>query len=121
MSSCRSRGAHAWPAVKAFAKAFAEAIAADAPDALSDPHLDCRAARPIFIDYLRNDPTSTAVGPYSTRAREGAPVATPLAWRELGPKLTPAAFTVATVPARLKKLKRDPWAEMSGLAQRLPV
>jgi len=110
-----------WPAVKSWAKAFAEAIADAAPDRYLIRMAKAERRGRIFIDYLRNDATSSAVAPYSTRARSGAPVATPLAWRELGPKLAPAAFTVATVPARLKKLKRDPWAEMSGLAQRLPV
>jgi bifunctional non-homologous end joining protein LigD len=110
-----------WASVKSWAKAFAEAIAEAAPDRYLIRMAKAERRGRIFIDYLRNDATSSAVAPYSTRARPGAPVATPLAWRELGPKLTPSSFTVETVPARLKKLKRDPWAEMNGLAQRLPV
>ena len=37
----------------------------------------------IFIDWLRNQRGSTAVLPYSARARSGAPVAVPIAWGEL--------------------------------------
>ena len=37
----------------------------------------------IFIDYLRNQRGSTAVMPYSARARAGAPVAVPITWEEL--------------------------------------
>jgi bifunctional non-homologous end joining protein LigD len=63
----------------------------------------------IFVDYLRNQRSSTSVASYSTRNRPGAPVAVPVSWREL-PKLKgPAQFTVKNVPARLAKLKRDPW------------
>jgi bifunctional non-homologous end joining protein LigD len=75
----------------------------------------------IFIDYLRNDPTSTAVGAYSTRAREGAPVAAPLAWDELTAKLDPRVFDINSVPKRLVKLKSDPWAGIAKLAQKLPA
>jgi bifunctional non-homologous end joining protein LigD len=74
----------------------------------------------IFIDYLRNDPTSTAVAPYSTRAREGAPVATPLFWHEVTAKLDPSAFNIASVPKRLARLKEDPWAAMLSISQSLP-
>ena len=74
----------------------------------------------IFIDYLRNDPTSTAVAPYSTRARAGAPVATPVAWDELTESLNPAEFTIATVPQRLLRIGKDPWAKMGALRQKLP-
>lgn len=63
----------------------------------------------IFVDYLRNQRSSTSVASYSTRNRPGAPVALPVSWTEL-PKLKgPAEFTVRNVPARLAKLKRDPW------------
>ena len=38
----------------------------------------------IFIDWLRNQRGSTAILPYSARARAGAPVAVPIGWDELG-------------------------------------
>jgi bifunctional non-homologous end joining protein LigD len=74
----------------------------------------------IFIDYLRNDPTSTSVAPYSTRSRPGAPVSTPLHWDELSARLDPAKFNVTTVPQRLKHMRRNPWAELESLVQPLP-
>ena len=61
------------------------------------------------MDYLRNAYSATAVAPYSTRARAGAPVSTPVTWEELEKGVAPADFTVLTVPERLRALKRDPW------------
>jgi DNA ligase D len=110
---------HTWPAVKAFAKATAAAMAADAPQRFLTRIAKAERKGRIFIDYLRNDPTSTAVGPYSTRARPGAPVALPLAWNEVTPALDPAAFTVASVPRRVAE-ERDPWADIGKHAPSLP-
>ena len=110
---------HTWPAVKAFAKATAEAMAADAPGRYLTRIARAERHGRIFVDYLRNDPTATAVGPYSTRTRPRAPVATPLAWDEVTPGLDPAAFTIAEVPRRLAG-KADPWAEIGKFAQTLP-
>lgn len=73
---------YSWPEVKAFAKRVGELMAQASPDRYLTRISIAERRGKIFIDYLRNDPTSTAVGPYSTRAREGAPVATPLAWRK---------------------------------------
>ncbi|MBV9930619.1 MAG: hypothetical protein JO013_06720, partial [Alphaproteobacteria bacterium] len=74
----------------------------------------------IFIDYLRNDPTSTAVAPYSTRARPGAPVAMPLAWEQVKPGLDPCDYLVTTVPGLVAQQAADPWAGMLETRQRLP-
>ena len=112
---------HEWPDVKRFARSLAEAIAADAPTRyLTRISIAERRGR-IFIDYLRNDPTSTAVAPYSTRSRVNAPVATPVTWEEVTPALDPARFTIRTVPERLRGLNADPWADIDRTRQRLPA
>jgi bifunctional non-homologous end joining protein LigD len=111
---------YAWPDVKRFAKRVGELMTETSPERYLTRISIAERRGKIFIDYLRNDPTSTAVGPYSTRAREGAPVATPLAWEELTPKLDPKAFDINTVPKRLAKLKSDPWERIAKLAQKLP-
>ena len=109
-----------WDETKAFAKKLSETMAADAPDLYLTRISKAERKGRIFIDYLRNDPTSTAVAPYSTRARPGAPVATPLDWNELSPKLNPASFTLTRVRRRIAGQKSDPWAGMNRIRQRLP-
>jgi bifunctional non-homologous end joining protein LigD len=72
----------------------------------------------IFVDYLRNDKGSTAVAPYSVRAREGAPVAMPMPWSEITKKLDPRRFTLRTVPALVAK-RPDPWRDMPKVRQQI--
>jgi bifunctional non-homologous end joining protein LigD len=109
-----------WPEVKAFARSFAEELAAKEPGRFLTRISIAERRGKIFIDYLRNDPTSTAVAPYSTRSRAGAPVSTPLAWEELTPSLDPSSFTLRTVPGRLAELADDPWAGIAKIRQKLP-
>jgi bifunctional non-homologous end joining protein LigD len=71
----------------------------------------------IFIDFFRNTRGATFIAPYSTRARENAPVATPLAWDELSPKISANQFTIRNVTQRLERLARDPWANMGRVKQ----
>jgi bifunctional non-homologous end joining protein LigD len=73
----------------------------------------------ILIDYLRNNRGNTSVAAFSSRARDTAPVSTPLTWEELSPKIPPDHFTVATLPARLARLRRDPWEGYWKSRQRL--
>ncbi|MDT1064278.1 DNA ligase D [Paracoccus sp. CPCC 101403] len=109
-----------WPAVKAFTKAMAEAMAADAPDRFVATIAKSRRRGKILVDYLRNQRGATAVAAYSTRAREGAPVSAPLAWDELGPDIRPNYFTVENMPTRLAALSSDPWDGFRSEAVVLP-
>ena len=109
-----------WTAVKAFTKAMADAMAGDSPDRFVATVTKSKRRGKILVDYLRNGRGATAVSPYSTRARAGAPVSMPLAWDELGPEIGPAYFTVANSPTRLSHLGSDPWADFRRAAVPLP-
>src|SRR5690348_11655588 len=72
-----------WPAVSDFAERFSRAIAEAEPEMFTANIRKVQRKGRIFLDWLRNQRGSTAVMPYSARAREGAPVAAPIAWDEL--------------------------------------
>lgn len=109
-----------WSAAKAFSKSIAVAMARDAPRKFIATMTKSARQGRIFIDYLRNGRGATAVAAYSPRARPGAGVSTPVDWSELGPKLTPDRYTVRNLPARLSRLRNDPWADIGTIRQRLP-
>jgi bifunctional non-homologous end joining protein LigD len=69
----------------------------------------------IFVDYLRNDQTSTGVAPWSPRAREGATIAVPIEWSELTARLDPKKFTIHTASKLLKK--KDAWKDLAKSAK----
>ncbi len=98
-----------WDEVKGFAKAVADALATARPDRYTANMAKKVRTGRIFVDYLRNQRGGTAICNYSTRARKGATVAVPLRWDELKALKSAAPYTVKTLPARLKALKRDPW------------
>ncbi len=98
-----------WDEVKAFAKAVADTLVEVRPDRYTANPLKRTRKHKIFVDYLRNQRGGSAIVNYSTRAKEGAPVACPLAWDELDGLEAAAPYTMETLPKRLKALKRDPW------------
>jgi bifunctional non-homologous end joining protein LigD len=110
-----------WPTVKAFTKAIADAMASDDPDRYVATVTKSKRQGKILIDYLRNQRGATAVAPYSTRARSGAPVSMPLAWNELDLSIGPAYFTVGNAITRLDALASDPWEDFRKAARPLPA
>ncbi len=108
-----------WVAVKGFAAAMARAMAEAEPDRYVATISKAKRTGRILVDYLRNGRNNTAIVPYGTRARAGAPVSMPLAWDELGPEIGPAHFTVANAPARVANTA-DPWADFRRAARPLP-
>jgi bifunctional non-homologous end joining protein LigD len=109
-----------WEEAKDFAHAMVLAMEADSPDKYVSKMTKSIRGGKIFLDYLRNGRGATAVVAYSTRARAGAPVSAPVTWDDLGPKLAPNKFTVLNIGKRIAALKRDPWADVAKVKQRLP-
>jgi len=73
----------------------------------------------IFIDYLRNGRGATSVAPYSVRARTGAPVSMPIAWKDLDTLESAAEFTVREPGRSFTDKRADPWRGFFGIRQRL--
>jgi bifunctional non-homologous end joining protein LigD len=109
-----------WAPAKLWCQRFAEAVAKARPDGFVTNMAKRVRGGKIFLDYLRNGRGATAIAAYSTRARPGAAVATPLFWDELGTGVTPSHFTVLNLSRRLQALPADPWAEMATTKQKLP-
>jgi hypothetical protein len=110
-----------WDEAKNFARAFSEAMVKEAPDRFTTNIRKAVRAGKIFIDYLRNGEGASAVAPYSTRARKGAPIALPIDWEELKTLKGGDSFHMKDAVQRLKK---DPWRTMtkSSIAeQKLPL
>jgi bifunctional non-homologous end joining protein LigD len=102
-------------AARQFGRQVSDLLAAREPGLITtEQRKDKRGGR-IYADMMRNAYAQTAIAPYAVRGRPGAPVATPLSWAELDdPRLSPARFTLATVPGRVEALGRagDPWTSM---------
>jgi bifunctional non-homologous end joining protein LigD len=114
---------HGWEDLEGFTRAVAVRLAREEPATFTANLLKQHRKGKVYVDYLRNVRGANAVGAFSTRAREGAPVSVPVDWDELDRLSTPADFTVAEVPLRVlgwtSGPARDPWARYREVKQRV--
>jgi bifunctional non-homologous end joining protein LigD len=106
-----------WPVAKNFAHIICAQMVEDSPAKYLDNMSKVQRVGKIFLDYLRNDRTATAVAVLSPRARAGAPVSMPLHWQEVRRGLNPQKFTLRSACALLRKAK--PWEGYDGAARSL--
>jgi bifunctional non-homologous end joining protein LigD len=101
-----------WHRVKEFARDSARAMEASDPKLYTATLSRKARHRRIFIDYLRNGRGSTAIAPYSTRARPGTPLAVPIQWDRLDRNMRPDLFRlteVVTSGLREAGIEEAPW------------
>ena len=108
-----------WDEAKAFCKAIAELLVRTFPDRFTSKLSKSTRTGRIFVDYLRNAENATAIAAYSVRAKARAPVAMPVAWEQLTGDLRFDHFNVKNVPGLLRRRRRDPWAELTEVRQKL--
>jgi bifunctional non-homologous end joining protein LigD len=109
-----------WDKVKSFAERFSRAIAEAEPETFTANIRKAQRKGRIFLDWLRNQRGATAVLPYSARAREGAPVAAPVGWEELGGFAGGNAFTIRDADQLLERASAKSLAGWGKADQKLP-
>lgn len=86
-----------------FAQLVALLVHYQLPDITSLERNPKNRKRKVYIDCLQNNFGQTLAAPYSVRALPGAPVSTPLEWREVNRNLDPADHHLSNTIRRLKK------------------
>lgn len=123
-----SRGLHIWvpldgsatvEEVMEFASEVARILVSRYPDVLTTEFSKQDRGDRIYVDVGRNAPGQHAVSPFSMRAKDGAPVATPITWESLeDPGLEPTSFSLSILPGRLAD-HVDAWKGMRRHAKAL--
>jgi len=109
-----------WDAVSSFAERFSRAVSEAEPERFTANMRKVQRKGRIFLDWLRNQRGSTAVLPYSARAREGAPVAAPIGWEELGDYEGGNAFTIEELDLLFERSQSKLLAGWGQAKQALP-
>ncbi|MGD9925572.1 MAG: DNA ligase D, partial [Pseudorhodoplanes sp.] len=112
------RRGHSWDEHREFAEALARVMQEHDPDRFIANMSKAKRRGKIFVDYLRNQRGATAISPFSTRARKGAPVAVPVSWERLA--RLDNARPVAVGDVKRFMGSKDPWPGYFKLRQGLP-
>lgn len=112
---------YSWEEIKAFSKALAEEMVSRKPKEYIATMSKVARKGKIFIDYLRNGFGSTAVAPYSLRAKELSSVALPVEWNELKRLMSADQFTLKKALQKIKNRKKDPWRNFFSLKQKISI
>ena len=91
--------------VRSLAEVLARMVAHERPDLFTTPRAVAKREKgKVYFDWMQIGEGKTISAPYAVRAYAGAPVATPLAWREVTPKLTPEQFHLGNALARFDRV-----------------
>ncbi|MGB8367469.1 MAG: DNA primase small subunit domain-containing protein, partial [Candidatus Babeliales bacterium] len=106
---------HTFEYTRTFAYDVARLLVHRYPEKLTIEIRKEKRGKRVFLDTLRNAFGQTGVAPYSVRAKPGAPIATPIEWKELFGKVKPQSYTIKNIFRRLSH-KKDPWLSIDRTA-----
>jgi len=96
---------YSYEQVRSFTEIIARVVAAERPDLFTTPRPVARREQgKVYFDYLQIGESKTIAAPYVVRAYPGAPVATPLAWREVARGLLPTQFHLRNALDRFSRV-----------------
>ncbi len=101
-----------WTTIKNFTRDFAIKMSKKYPDFFVSTMSKKVRTNKIFIDYLRNARNATSVAAFSTRVHPGAPISTPLSWKEVNNTRSSREYNINNIRKRINKIdknKSDPW------------
>ena len=91
--------------VRSFAELVSHLALEREPNLFTTPRsVDKRKKGRVYFDYLQISMSKTIAAPYVIRAYDGAPVATPLDWKEVKPGLKPIDFRIDNTIQRFKRV-----------------
>ena len=108
------QGKYNFEQAKQFGEILAAIINQQIPEFTSLERKPKNRQKKVYIDVYQNNLHQSVIAPYCLRALDGAPVSTPLDWKEVKKGLDPKKFNMKTVPERLKKLKKDLFKPVLG-------
>ncbi len=111
---------HDWDNHKDFSRRFAKALSLAEPDRFTASMSKAKRKGRIFIDWLRNQRGSTAILPYSARARSGAPVAAPISWNELNGLVDAKPYSIDDAERLIDRAQTTSLQGWGFAAQSLP-
>ncbi len=105
--------------IRSFAELVSRLALERQPDMFTTPRsVQKRTKGRVYFDYLQIGSGKTIAAPYVVRAYDGAPVATPLDWKEVKSGLRPTDFRIDNAPARFERMG-DLFAPVLAGGQRL--
>lgn len=96
---------YSYDQVRSFAEVIWNLVYDEEPSLFTTPRAVAKRQKGrVYFDWMQIASSKTIAAPYVLRAYDGAPVATPLEWREVKRGLKPHDFTIENAPARFNKV-----------------
>ena len=108
-----------WPVIKQFAHSVVLRMEREQPNLYITKMTKAQRTNRIYLDYLRNDRESTAIAPFSPRARSGAGGGNSVRLEVNSKGSERPVFHVSDFESWKARLKRDPWKAMARSEQQI--